>query len=193
MIAKKKSSGWKKFIGFLVAFVGLLAGGIAIYQFAFPTPKPKPLPISIPTPELSFLEQIEGEYILSSWTKAIRPIELGAKVTEGTMKIDQTGIADWAVVLEQTFTNNPGKVQITARGKVQLATKQMAGVQGGGFNNTHYFDTRWRQVSSDVNLTVRGWDFGSSNDYFILSLDAPSGGRQVLEMKNSWGTFTWVK
>ena len=189
----KKSSGCVKFFGFLVALVGLLAGGIAIYQFVFPPPTPTPLPpTSTPTPELSFLEQIEGEYILSSWLKANRP-ELGAKVTEGTIKIDSTGIADWVVTLEQTFTSNPGKVRMTARGKVQLGTKQMEGVQGGEFNNTHYLDARWGQVSPDVNLAVRGWDIGSPNDYFMLSLDTQSGGKQILEMKNSRGTFTWVK
>jgi hypothetical protein len=191
---EKKSSGCGKAFGFLVALVGLLAGSIAVYQFVFPpaTPPP-PAPTSTPTPQLSFLEQIEGEYTLSSWVEANRPIELAAKVTDGTMKIDSTGTADWVVMVEQTFTSNPGKVRMTARGKVQLATKQMEGVPGGEFNNTHYLDAQWGQVSSDVNLAVRGWDTGSPNDYFTLSLDTQSGGRQILEMKNSRGTFTWVK
>jgi len=186
---EKKSSGCAKIFGILVALVGLLAGGIAIYQFVFPTSTPSTL---TPTPELSFLEQIEGEYTLRSWVETNRSVALGAKVTEGTIKIDSTGIADWTATLEQIFTN-PGKVIMTARGNVQLGTKQIKGEQGGEFNNTNYLDVRWGQVSSDVNLAVRGWDIGGLDDYFMLSLDTQSGGKQILEMKNSRGTFTWVK
>jgi hypothetical protein len=179
-----------KLFGFLVAVVGLVAGGIAIYQFAFPEPTPPPPPTSTPT--LSFLEQVEGKYVLASWTKANRPIELGAKITDGTLQIDSSGIADWDVTLEQEHTSNPGRVRMTARGKLQISSKQIEGVQGGEFNNTHYLDAKWGQVSPDVTLAVRGWDY-SDNDNFTVSLDNRSDGTQLLEMKNSRGTYTWSK
>ena len=190
---KMSPSGIAKFFGFLVALVGLLAGSIAIYQFVSPEPKtPTPRPTSTPTATLSFLEQVEGKYTLLSWVKTNRPIELGAKVTEGTLQIDSSGIANWEVMVEQDFTSDPGRVRMTARGKLQISSKQIEGVQGGEFNNTHYLDAKWGQVSSDVTLAVRGWDYGE-NDNFTISVDNRSDGSQLLEMKNSRGTFTWLK
>lgn len=186
----QKFSGCLKFFGFLVALVGLLAGGIAIYQFLFPKPES---PTPTPPPQLSFLEQTKGEYLLISWVETHGPIELGAKVTEGILKIDSTGLADWDVMVEQAFTSNPGKVEMTARGQIQLATKEMEGVPGGEFNNTHYLDNKWGEVGSDVEIAIRGWDIDRPNDNFTLALDAQSDGRQILEMKNSRGTFTWMK
>lgn len=189
-----KLSGCGKFFGCLVAFVGLLASGIAIYQFLFPEPEsPPPTPPPPPTTLPSFLEQLEGQYTLISWVEANRPVMLGAKVTTGSLSINATGIADWDVMVEQLYTPDPGQVNMTARGQVQLATQQIEGVQGGEFNNTHYLDNKWVDVGSDVELAVRGWDIGSPNDNFSLTLDTQSGGTQILEMKNSRGTFTWMK
>jgi hypothetical protein len=144
-------------------------------------------------PELSFLEMIAGSYVLDTWTEASRPIELGFKVTEGTLTIDSTGTADWSVLLEQTFVADPGQVRMTARGKIGIDTKRMQGVEGGEFNNTHYLDAKWGQVSSDVDLAIRGWDSGSEPDPFTVSLDTQSSGKQILQMSNSRGTFLWIK
>jgi len=156
-------------------------------------PRPEPQPSS--PRELSFLEKVAGKYTLSSWIEANRPIELMAKITEGSLQIDQNGVADWSVLVEQTFTSDPGKVRMTARGKIQLdpQSPQMVGVRGGGFNDTHYLDSKWGQVSDDVNLAVRGWDHGNPEDKFRLSLDTQVGSKQILQMTNSRGIYTWTK
>jgi hypothetical protein len=184
----------------LLGIAATVIGGVLIYWLTEgirpqpPQPPLPPLPSSSPR-ELSFLEKVAGKYTLSSWTETNRPIELGAKITEGSLQIDQNGVSDWSVLAEQTHTSDPGKVRMTARGKIQLDPQapQMVGVSGGGFNNTHYFDSKWGQVSDDVNLAVRGWDPGNPEDKFRLSLDSQAGGKQILQMTNSRGIFTWTK
>jgi hypothetical protein len=90
-----------------------------------------------------------GVYTLASWIKVIRPIELDGKVIEGSLTIDEFGLADWKVLLEQTFVNDPGRVEMTARGQVDINAMLIQGVQGGEFNNTHY------QISSGDRLAQR--------------------------------------
>jgi len=156
-------------------------------------PIPQPPPPGPPR-VLSFLERAAGAYTLSSWTPASRPLELGARVLEGSIQIDRNGVADWSVLLEQTYSPNPGKVRMTARGIVQLGAQQtqMVGVKGGQFNNNQYLDSKWGQVSEDVELAVRGWSSGQE-DRFTISLDTQAGERQILQMMNSRGVFFWVK
>jgi len=152
----------------------------------------RPLP---PQVERSFLEKVAGKYTLHSWTEASRPITLGARITEGSLQIDSNGIADWSVIVQQTSTRDPGKVRMTARGRIQLDLQppQIMGVTGGEFNKTDYLDNRWGQVGHDINLAVRGWDFGQPEDRFRLSLDTQADGRQIVQMKNSIGMFMWTK
>src|SRR5437870_1751931 len=139
---------------------GILAtviAGVLVWWLTQVLPKPEPKPPQpppSPSRELSFLEKAAGKYTLSSWTAADRPVELGAKITEGSLQVDQDGVADWSVLLEQTSTPEPGKVRMTARGKIQLAPQspEIVGVKGGEFNNDHYLDSKWGQVSADVTL-----------------------------------------
>ncbi len=143
---------------------------------------------------LSPLEKMAGEYTLASWNKMIRPIDFDGKVIEGSLTIDEFGLADWKVLLEQTFVvHDPGRVEMTARGQVEINAMLLQGVPGGEFNNTYYPDLKWEQVSTDTVLAVRGWDYGSPNDPFHLSLDEQSSGRTILQMQNSYGTFYWEK
>ncbi len=157
------------------------------------TPTPT-TPITTQSP-LSFLQKVAGSYVLTSWIEANRPIALGAKITEGTLKFDSNGVGDWSVLLVQTYSTDPGKVRMTARGQIQLDSQPpyLIGVQGSQFNNTSYLDSKWGQVSADVTLAVRGWNYGSPEDRFTISIDTPSGGQQLLQMKNTRGVFTWKK
>ncbi len=177
---------------------GILAaviGGLILWAFTHPGGiiNPTPPPPPPPTRELSFLEKLAGSYTLGSWVKANLPIELGAKITSGTLQIDPTGLANWTVNVEQTNVVDPGKVKMTARGQVQLGSQPpiMTGVQGGEFNNTQYLDAKWGQVSDDVDLAVRGWTV-ADEDQFTLALDQ-QGGKTILQMKNSRGTYTWIQ
>lgn len=158
-------------------------------------PQPSPEATAPSTPRvLSFLERAAGVYSLSSWTPASRPVELGARVVEGSLQLDPNGVADWSVLAEQTYTADPGKVRITARGNVQLGPQpSLVGVRDGAFASTHYLDSKWGQISSDVELALRGWTAGGQEDGFTVSLDAQAGERQVLQMVNSRGTFSWIK
>lgn len=145
------------------------------------------------TANLSPLEKMAGDYTLASWSKVIRPIELDGKVIDGSLTINNVGLADWKVLLEQTFASNPGRVEMTARGQIDINAMLMQGKQGGEYNNTHYLDSKWGQVSGEMNLAVRGWNFGDPNDPFHLNLDEQSNGRFILQMQNSYGTFYWEK
>jgi len=188
----------------IATLVTIAVGGITIYQFVKPgaqegrgdgssraPPPPTLIEVARP-PEPSFLEKVSGSYSLTSWVAAQRPVELGAKIPEGTLRVQGDGIMDWSVLLVQTYASNPGRVQMTARGKIQVSTQRVMGVPGGESNNTRYLDARWGQVSPDVTLAVRGWDTGQPEDPFQLAIDQGSG-RLLLEMTNSRGTFTWTK
>lgn len=143
------------------------------------------------TKNRSFLEEIAGEYSLISWTEAHRPISLGFEVKEGSLSIDNAGDAKWSVLLQQEYATNPGQVRMVARGRVLIGERKLEGVTGGQDNNTHYLDERWGQVSSDVELAVRGWNPGANPDSFTISTNTSSNGITLLQMTNSRGTFTW--
>ena len=191
----------KKWLAGIAAMV--IAGVLLWWLTGGNRPRPTPSdpgpggsrPTASATKDPSFLEKVAGDYILGSWTEANRRFELAVKMTEGTLRIDQDGTANWSVLVEQTFVADPGKVRMTARGKIQLDSRspQMVGVRGGEFNNTQYLDSKWGQVSQDVNLAVRGWDNASPEDKFTFALDTQAGGKQILQMTNSRGTFTWTK
>jgi hypothetical protein len=146
-----------------------------------------------PTPKLSFLEKVAATYTLTSWTDThTGSVELGAKVTSGTLRIDQNGLADWDVLVEQAFISKPGKVRMTARGQIQLDSR-MVGIQGGQFNKTSDVDGAGFEVSPGVQLAVRGWDNPDLVDRFTLALDTQARGSLILQMKNSKGIFTWKR
>ena len=170
--------------------VGIIVGGIAIYEFVIQDSNGNG-PDSIEEP--SFLERVAGHYTLSSWTEANRPISIGAQITDGSLDIDELGTADWSVDVEQTYSADPGRVEMTARGKIQLGPERILGVKGGEFNNTTYLDDKWGQVGTEVELAVRGWASGSGDDPFTISLDTQTDGPHILQMRNSRGTYTWVK
>ncbi len=174
-----------KVIAIIAAIVGIIAGGIAIYQFISPEPPPPDEP--------SFLEKVSGSYVLASWVQAHRPVELGIEIPEGTLEVGTDGIMNWSVLLQQTYTANPGRVRMTARGRIQVGSQKVLGIQGGQYNNTQYLDNRWGQVSSDVVLAIRGWSSGQPEDAFQMSIDEGGGGSLLLQMSNSRGTFTWRK
>jgi len=185
-----------KWLATLIATVigGVLVGVLVwvITQAFQPEPEPPPTPRP-PTREPSFLEKVAGNYTLSSWSEANRTFTLGVRIVEGTLEINGSGSADWTVLLEQTLTPDPGRASMTARGTILLDSHEVVGVIGGEFNKTHMLDNKWGKVSSDVELAVRGWGILSPEDRFKLSLDTQRSGRQLLQMKNSRGTFTWIK
>ena len=168
----------------LAGLAASIIAGVVIWALTRP-PTPPPTP--------SFLERVAGTYTLTSWTDMhTGSIELGAKVTGGTLQIDRNGLADWDVIVEQTFVAKPGKVRMTARGQVQLDSR-MVGVQGGEFNKTSDVDGTGFDVSSDVQLAVRGWANPDRVDRFTLALDTQASGSLILQIKNSKGIFTWTK
>lgn len=172
----------RKVIGIIGAIVGIIVGGIAIYRFINPSPDGP-----------SFLERVSGSYALTSWVPGHRPVELGIEIPEGTLEVGTDGTMNWSVLLRQTYVANPGRVRMTARGRIQIGSLKVLGITGGQYNNTHYLDHRWGQVSSDVVLAVRGWSPGQPEDAFQMSVDEGLGGSLLLQMSNSRGTFTWRK
>lgn len=107
--------------------VGIAAGLVAVYQGLKPSP---PSPIAVvhgpdaTTSKKTFTERAAGSYSLSSWTEAGGPITLGVRMTEGTLQIDSSGVADWSVVVEQAHSPDPGRVRMTAEvGFFRTATK----------------------------------------------------------------------
>jgi len=187
----------------LAGIAATVIAGVLLWWITGNRPQPSPPspgsgggpPSASPTRDPSFLEKLAGNYDLSSWTEANRPIELAAKITEGSLRVDQDGTANWSVLLEQTSVADPGKVRMTARGKVQLDSRapQIVGVRGSAFNNDQYLDSKWGQISQDVTLAVRGWANGGPEDRFTLALDSQAAGKQILQMTNSRGTFVWTK
>lgn len=175
-------------IGGIAALIGIIAGAIAIYQFVNPEPPP-----DNPPEELPFLEKAAGTYVLNSWVQAQRTIELGAEVIEGSLSFDRDGTMNWSVLLRQTFASNPGQVRMTARGKVNIGSKKVLCIKGGQYNNTHYLDNHWGQVSPDIQLAVRGWCIGQPEDAFQISIEEVGDGGLWMQMSNSRGTYTWRK
>ncbi len=187
----------RRMIGTLSAVVGIAAGLVAIYEFlqssrSVSPPVPPPNPTSAPGPTRSFLQRVSGTYSLASWVPAQRPVELGFRVAEGSLTVHEDGTMDWSVLLVQTYSSNPGRVRMTARGKIQVSAQRVMGVSGGQYNNTQYLDNRGSQVGSDVELAIRGWYPGQPDDTFRLALDEGVG-RSPLEMSNSRGVFAWAK
>src|SRR5260370_25841649 len=125
--------------------VGIAAGIVAVYQGLKPSPPPIPSTNAIvtpptPAPVQSFIERASGSYSLRAWTEAGGPVTLGVRMTEGTLEIDSSGVANWSVVVEQAYSPDPGRVRMTARGRLLLDSNEIEGVLGGEFNNTSYLD-----------------------------------------------------
>ena len=179
----------------LGTIVGIAAGIVAVYQGLKPSPPRPPRPIPpLPTPApKSFIERAVGAYSLSSWTEAGGQTTLGVRMTEGTLQIDNSGIADWSILVEQSYSPDPGRVRMTARGKLLLGTQEIEGVHGGEFNNTSYLDNKWGQIPAELNQAVRGWNSGRPESRFKVSLDSETGSAGMLQMSNSFGTFTWTR
>jgi hypothetical protein len=180
--------------------VGIAAGIVAVYQGLKPSPpSPSPSPtltVVVPSPApvpKSFLEGAAGSYSLSSWTEAGGPISLGVRMTEGTLQIDNSGVADWNVVVEQASSPDPGRVRMTARGRFRLDSNEIEGVPGGEFNNTAYLDNKWGQISVELGEAVRGWSPGKPENRFKVSLGSETDTAHILQMRNSFGTFTWSR
>ncbi len=182
----------KELVKWIAGIIATVIAGVLVWWLTQGI-KPEPTPIE-PSRTLSFLESAAGTYSLASWTQANRPISIGIKILEGEIEIDSNGTANWNVLVEQAQTSDPGRVRMTARGKIDLNNKELVGVPGGEYNNTHYLDNKWGQISSDVGLAVRGWELtGATEDKFKLSIDNQGNDRQILQMTNSRGTFVWVK
>jgi hypothetical protein len=105
----------------------------------------------------------------------------------------QFGITDWSVLVEQAFSQDPGRVRMTARGRLLLGTAEIEGMHGGEFNNTSYLDSKWGQVSAELDQAVRGWSPGKPEDRFKISLDSETENARMLQMSNSFGTYTWSR
>jgi hypothetical protein len=114
-------------------------------------------------------------------------------MTEGTLKIDGSGVADWSVVVEQAYSPDPGRVRMTARGRLLLDSDEIEGVPGGEFNNDAYLDNKWRQISVEIGEAVRGVSPGKPDRRFKISLYSDSDNAHMLQMRNSFGTFTWAR
>jgi hypothetical protein len=178
--------------------VGIAAGIVAVYQGLKPSsPSPAPPPpntiVTPPPPVQSFIERAAGSYSLGSWTEAGGPITLGVRMTEGTLQIDSSGVANWSVIVEQGYSADPGRVRMTARGRLLLDSNELEGVPGGEFNKTSYLDNKWGQVPAELDVAVRGWNPGKPESRFKVSLDTETGSARMLQMRNSFGTFTWAR
>ncbi len=185
----------KKALGILAAIIGIIAGGIAIYQFMQPPPKP---PIEVP-----ISEKLIGTYTLESWVRKNRRMDLGINVIKGTLKVNSDGFFDWDVLLSQAYTPNPKKIRLTARGAFLSSSMMVEGQPGSKFNGDFGVSNspHWGNVSASENLAIRGWTHqqpekwtdGKQRDPFKISYDKQSNGKVSVKMDNSWGIFTWVK
>lgn len=185
----------KKKLSLIAALVTIIVGGIAIYQFWNPTDNVIEVVIPKPIKEPSLSEKLEGSYFLKSWVRTNRKIDLGIGINNGTLKVSSDGFFDWSVVLTQKHTPNPAKIRMMARGKFLISTMEVTGVEGGKYNKDIGIkgQPNWGNLSSSETLAVRGWTYQKPEDSFQISIDERTNGAFLMEMKNSWGVFTWKK
>ncbi len=192
----------KKSIGLIAAIFTIIAGGIAIYEFSYTTSKPSPSPPPPPV-EVSILEKLKGNYSLESWTNVNRNMDLGIKVVKGNLKVNSIGMFDWDVELSQISTPQPKKVGIKSRGKLLTNSMQILGQPGKKYNGTYGIKNApfWGNVRASEELAIKGWTYqkperwtdGKKEDPFFISYNKLTNGKEIVNMKNSWGIFTWVK
>jgi hypothetical protein len=153
-------------------------------------------PMPTDTPEKSFLEKISGSYKLMSWNEAPKPITLWMDVKEGTLTIDQTGVADWELVIQERGESATPEPRIRCRGKVSISSQQLEAVPGPG-NESVDWTSDIGSIRESVWLSFCGWTLsiqqGELAAPFTLHIEEFASGESILEMRNSEGTFTWSK
>lgn len=143
-------------------------------------------------PPRSFLEKLSGSYQLVSWNEAHGPITLYIDAKDGSLRIDDTGKAIWELYIQQRGERTHPSSRIKCKGQARTSSHQLDGVPGPG-NEAFNWDRNIESVRESVWLTFCGWTTARPSDPFSISVDESTGGKKILQMKNSKGTFVWSK
>lgn len=153
-----------------------------------PTKTPPPAATATPPPTPTFLERVSGNYRLVRWIEAPGPITIGMRVTTGTLKIDTTGDAQWAITIQEAGKTVKPEPGMKCKGRVELANPQLEGVPGTPGNEQINWTGNMSSIADAMWLTFCGWYVDGRRANFTLTLSG-----NLLEMKNSRGTYTWTR
>jgi len=142
----------------------------------------------MPQEQKSLLERTVGNWQLSSYVEHTQPqMAPYFEVNEGTLSIDQRGVAVWTVLVKDKYgPSKYGPLKMTSTGQIR-PNGIIKELRGGEYNTTHYMGP-WQLDVQRTELTVRGWTMGRPSDPFNISVDG-----NILEMTNSRCTLTWFR
>lgn len=138
------------------------------------------------------LEQVVGTWRLSSYTHS--PIIEGQrsphyepmfKSNEGSLNVDQRGVAQWVIVVYDNYHSGYGPLEITSTAQIRL-NGRMDPIKGGEFNNV-FHRGNWQHEARETHLATMGWYGGESDPFWVRV------GGNLLEMVNSRSTFVWFR
>ena len=146
---------------------------------------------------LSFMERLAGDYVFVSWDRTSRPIDLGVRVSDGTLQIDTSGNADWNIGIWDWAANPNTPSTSTSRircgGRVHTQSQQIEWVSGGDRNQSIDWEGRLNGLHTEIFTAFCGGQSSGTSAPFSLSLDEQSSGVVFLEMRNDEGTYRWRK
>ena len=180
-----------KWISYIVATV---IAGVLVWYLTQPSATSPP---PSPSPTLSFLEEITGEYNLREWKETNRPVTMGVSVNSGELTINQFGNTDWELAIWDSglHPQSPpagNRSRIKCGGSVISSTRELHWVAGGQRNVAVDWVNGIESVREMVWLGFCGGNIRESAP-FKLHYEQPSTGRATLEMNNSEGVFFWEK
>ncbi len=156
-----------------------------------------------PLPVLTFTKQAEGSWKLKSWTEAGGPTTLGIKVEAGSMTISSTADADWALDIDQVGQNRTPQPRIKCGGS--LSPSKTIDAQPGSVRNgtARNGEENWTSGLRNIDGSSTGADHITramcghtllTRHPFTVALEGePTKPATMMEMKNQFGTFVWIR
>jgi hypothetical protein len=178
--------------GILASIIATIIGGVVLWYL---TKEPPPPP---PTPELTFVEKVQGQYTLRKWSRANKKINVGVSIDRGQLTIDQSGNADWDLTIWSSARYPKGppannRSRLKCGGTVFGPQQELQWEYGGKRNVAIDWDENIESVHKMVSLAFCGGESTGSSAPFSLQYEQPSAGRATLQMKNKDGIFVWEK
>jgi hypothetical protein len=152
-----------------------------------------------PPPPLAFLNRLQGDWNLQSWTEAPGPTTLYLDVRGGTMTVSGSGAADWRLGFDERGESHNPQPAIKCGGQASDAA-MITGQPGGDRNSSIDWTADLESVDHSstgegfIWRAMCGWTTIGGQYPFAVTLQGdPTQPATVMQMSNQYGTFVWQR
>lgn len=160
------------------------------------TTQPVASPVA-PPPPLAFLNRLQGDWNLQSWTEATGPTTLYLDVRGGTMTVGGSGATDWRLNFDERGESHNPQPAIKCGGQASDAAT-ITGQPGGDRNSSIDWTADLESVDHSstgegfIWRAMCGWTTLGGQYPFAVTLQGdPTQPATVMQMSNQYGTFVW--